>query len=336
ITESDARGRARRPRIELSDEDTSSNTHPDHPHTPSPRFRRSRAKSPISSRDALVPLPTSETPIIQRNRQMRQTAPPSQPGPRRASLTRRGKRTSSIQGFISQPHEDVPVQKYYRHIEADLPDPVRMRHLLAWCGRKALDQLEGSSPDIFAMGKEAIEDVLHGLSSNTIDTSWYERSPTTTEIKRKRKPHPENVANEEKRHRLMGDLKDLQKEEALWLGELRQREEELERQERLDMKEEGYSNIILDKEDQATLDSLSQLYSPENEVGLDEDPSSWTLPSLGQSVRAAERITQSGEHVAASVIQGAHARTPVPGAKIDPIDLLRILTRVGRRKRSRA
>lgn len=152
--------------------------------------------------------------------------------------------------------------------------------------------------------------------------------------------------NEEKRARLEEDLKSLQAEEALWLGELEQRKEALARQEALDQEEaerkedekgEEMTKMILDKEDQDLLDSLSKLSAPKdaNEVDLGEDPTSWILPSMGQSVRAAERITQSGEQVATMVIRGGHARCPVPGAKVDPILLLRALTRAGCRRRRR-
>ena len=38
------------------------------------------------------------------------------------------------------PHPDVAYEDFYKHIKADLPEPVRMKQLLAWCARRALDE----------------------------------------------------------------------------------------------------------------------------------------------------------------------------------------------------
>ena len=68
-------------------------------------------------------------------------------------MSLRGNRTSSIgNGFegifqvgnlinhIALPHPDVAHEDFHKHIKADLPEPVRMKQLLAWCARRALDE----------------------------------------------------------------------------------------------------------------------------------------------------------------------------------------------------
>ena len=88
-------------------------------------------------KDTFVALPISDTPIIRRNQDLRQQAT----GRRRSSLSLRGNRTSSIgNGFEALPHPDVAHEDFHKHIKADFPEPVRMKQLLAWCARRALDE----------------------------------------------------------------------------------------------------------------------------------------------------------------------------------------------------
>jgi hypothetical protein len=58
---------------------------------------------------------------------------------RRSSFGQRGKRAkgSFDQGECVMPHESVSSDKLYRHIDTELPEPHRARHLLIWCGRRA-------------------------------------------------------------------------------------------------------------------------------------------------------------------------------------------------------
>jgi kinetochore protein Mis13/DSN1 len=66
-------------------------------------------------------------------------------------LSLRGNRTSSIgNGFegiipayqitLALPHPDVAYEDFHKHIKVDFPEPVRMKQLLAWCARRALDE----------------------------------------------------------------------------------------------------------------------------------------------------------------------------------------------------
>jgi hypothetical protein len=42
--------------------------------------------------------------------------------------------------MIALPHPDVAHEDFHKHIKVDFPEPVRMKQLLAWCARRALDE----------------------------------------------------------------------------------------------------------------------------------------------------------------------------------------------------
>lgn len=86
-----------------------------------------------------ITLPMSDTPIINRNKEMRKKGT----GNRRSSLGSRGRRASSLidSGQTALPHREVKPSEFYKHIEAEgLPEPRRMKQLLTWCGERALSE----------------------------------------------------------------------------------------------------------------------------------------------------------------------------------------------------
>lgn len=90
-------------------------------------------------RSAKITLPMSDTPIINRNKEMRKKGT----GNRRSSLGSRGRRASSLidNGQTALPHREVKPAEFYKHIEADgLTEPRRMKQLLTWCGERALSE----------------------------------------------------------------------------------------------------------------------------------------------------------------------------------------------------
>lgn len=98
---------------------------------PSPTPRRPTKSEQIT-------LPISDTPIINRNKEMRKKGGKSN---RRSSLGSRGRRASSLidNGQTATPHADVNPHEFYKHIAAEgLPEPRRMKQLLMWCGERAL------------------------------------------------------------------------------------------------------------------------------------------------------------------------------------------------------
>jgi kinetochore protein Mis13/DSN1 len=103
---------------------------------PPPDWDKSPPRAaPVSS--ATIALPMSDTPIINRNKEMRKKGN----GNRRSSLGNRGRRASSLieSGQTAIPHREVNPAEFYKHIEAEgLTEPRRMKQLLTWCGERAL------------------------------------------------------------------------------------------------------------------------------------------------------------------------------------------------------
>ncbi|ATY61711.1 Mtw1 kinetochore DSN1 [Cordyceps militaris] len=108
-----------------------------------------------------IALPTSDTPVIDRNKAMRKKAAEGDGGGgasprslssgsngsngsknhRRSSLGTRGRRASTLieSGQTALPHRDLDAQDFYKHIASEgLPEPLRMKQLLTWCGERAL------------------------------------------------------------------------------------------------------------------------------------------------------------------------------------------------------
>lgn len=93
-----------------------------------------------STHGSKIALPMSDTPIINRNKEMRKKGAA---GNRRSSLGSRGRRASSLidSGQTALPHREVRPAEFYKHIEAEgLPEPRRMKQLLTWCGERALSE----------------------------------------------------------------------------------------------------------------------------------------------------------------------------------------------------
>lgn len=117
---------------------------------------------------ARITLPMADTPVIQRNKEMR-TAAKSEKGNRRSSLGRRGRRASSLidsgasngehccpdldlnpdtgdaNVLPALPHKEVNTADFYKHIASDLPEPRRMRQLLIWCAARAMGEKRSGS-----------------------------------------------------------------------------------------------------------------------------------------------------------------------------------------------
>lgn len=93
----------------------------------------------VSKQSTVISLPFSDTPIINRNKELRKKGN----GTRRSSLGMRGRRASSLidNGHSAIPHREVETSEFYKHIEADgLSEPRRMKQLLTWTGERALGE----------------------------------------------------------------------------------------------------------------------------------------------------------------------------------------------------
>lgn len=122
----------------------------------------------VRANEAFSPsTPTPSKQILENNRKKRRSS--------FAAVQRNGGITSSSSSSTSSssasasalqtqlPPENVKTVEYHRHIQTDLPGPVKMRQLMIWACQKA----QGPS--------NLTSKVLEGLLSNEITTSWYQR-----------------------------------------------------------------------------------------------------------------------------------------------------------------
>ncbi|KAJ2823477.1 hypothetical protein GGI24_003672, partial [Coemansia furcata] len=145
-------------------------------------------------------------------------------------------RASSIGGgFKATPHDSVSAGDFYRHISPELPEPIRLRQLLAWCARRTASNVsQGGWPVELPPGvrrvlddalREAVDDMHSAFEKGAIATSWYHRPVDQAESLEKEPAvladHPENVANRDARDRLLTRVETLRKEDAAWVRELK-------------------------------------------------------------------------------------------------------------------
>ncbi|KAL2855016.1 Mis12-Mtw1 protein family-domain-containing protein [Aspergillus pseudoustus] len=173
---------------------------------------------PSQAGTSTIALPVADTPVIQRNREMR--GKKSSKGSRRSSLSMRGRRASSLidsGASNALPHKQVHTSDFYKHIAADgLPEPRRMRQLLIWCATRAMgDKPSGSrSEDESARLAARViqEELLKEFSSNSELSNWFGREDTTPPTVVVKKVNPKNVQNQDKIKELEEQIQKLQKE----------------------------------------------------------------------------------------------------------------------------
>lgn len=168
-----------------------------------------------------IALPFADTPVIRRNKEMRENK--GKKGERRSSLSLRGRRASSLietgnsNGIVisttrnktltrstALPHNEVDVADFYKHIEADgLPEPRRMRQLLTWCATRSLDQKPmGASFEVssaIAAARVIQDELLKDLGNKSELSDWFSREDVAAPaIELPQRPNPKNVQNVEK------------------------------------------------------------------------------------------------------------------------------------------
>lgn len=122
----------------------------------------SKTDMDVSKGSTKIALPFSDTPVINRNKELRRATA----GRRRSSLGLRGRRASSLidNGQTAIPHHQVQTSQFYKHIEAEgLSEPRRMKQLLTWCGERALGPKPGHSKgdnSVIMSGKEPFSSLL--------------------------------------------------------------------------------------------------------------------------------------------------------------------------------
>jgi kinetochore protein Mis13/DSN1 len=194
--------------------------------------RRSRPKPPRSAPDwdkspqrkppvqsITISLPMSDTPIINRNKEMRKKGGNSN---RRSSLGNRGRRASSLieDGQTAIPHREVSPTDFYKHIEAEgLTEPRRMRQLLTWCGERALIRkpLHGAPNFNAILGACAIQDqLLKDFAARSEFSDWFRREDDAPKVPIVSKTNPRNIELDEKLVKLEMNIKRLRNEKKAW------------------------------------------------------------------------------------------------------------------------
>ncbi|KAH7186563.1 Mis12-Mtw1 protein family-domain-containing protein [Fusarium oxysporum] len=185
---------------------------------PPPDWDKSpQRKPPVQS--ATIALPMSDTPIINRNKEMRKKGCNSN---RRSSLGNRGRRASSLieSGQTAIPHRAVNPADYYKHIEAEgLTEPRRMKQLLTWCGERALaGKPPHSTPNSNAiLGARAIQDqLLKDFAAGSEFSDWFSREDARPHVPVVLRPNPRNMELDEKLAQLEINIKRLQDEKKAW------------------------------------------------------------------------------------------------------------------------
>ncbi|KAI6387063.1 hypothetical protein MCOR07_009392 [Pyricularia oryzae] len=177
-----------------------------------------------------IALPFSDTPIMDRNKELRRKGGAGGNGARRSSLGMRGRRASSLieNGHSAIPHREVNAGEFYKHIEADVMEPRRMKQLLTWCGERALlDRPAHGSVDSMnsnaILGARAIQDqLLKDFGNKSEFSDWFSREDEASEAEPKRpvitKPNPVNIENEKKIVELEAAINRLKLERKKWLA----------------------------------------------------------------------------------------------------------------------
>lgn len=172
-----------------------------------------------SSESRQIALPFSDTPIINRNKELRKKGGAS--GSRRSSLGMRGRRASSLidNGHSALPHREVDPAEFYKHIEAEgLSEPRRMKQLLTWCGERALSEKppHGSHGSSAVLGARAIQDqLLKDFGSRSEFSDWFSRedAPKPPVVL---KPNPRNMEHDAKIAEYETRIKRLKEEKRAW------------------------------------------------------------------------------------------------------------------------
>ncbi|KAE9375498.1 hypothetical protein N431DRAFT_454132 [Stipitochalara longipes BDJ] len=172
-----------------------------------------------SKQSTVISLPFSDTPIINRNKELRKKGN----GARRSSLGLRGRRASSLieNGHSAIPHREVETSEFYKHIEAEgLSEPRRMKQLLTWTGERCIGKKpsHGNQDNGAELAARMIkESLLKDFANKSEFSDWFNREesapPPTKVIK---KPNPRNIELEENLVGLEARLKSLREERDQW------------------------------------------------------------------------------------------------------------------------
>ena len=135
----------------------------------------------------------------------------------RASMLLRGKRLSSIgNGFTAIPHEEIPINKLYEHVDQSLPESYKLRQLIIWISKRLLKDNEQMNEIINKEKfngkkeeyKEIINEMINSLSKGSIDVDWWGE-----EVGEYKRENIQNIRNASKLEYYKNQIERLKKEE---------------------------------------------------------------------------------------------------------------------------
>ncbi|KAI5966635.1 hypothetical protein KGF57_000599 [Candida theae] len=147
-------------------------------------------------------------------------------GARRMSYNSRGRRVSSMgNGFEGEPHQDVPVSEYHKHLDKSIPESDRMRQLLIWNLKAELDKEESDhrakqdqmSPEtqtVNSIAKTINDELIQSLKDYSLSIDWNEGS--SQKLDSVLLPNPKNKTNLENIKKYTLELNALKSEKQEW------------------------------------------------------------------------------------------------------------------------
>ncbi|KAI9344652.1 Mis12-Mtw1 protein family-domain-containing protein [Obelidium mucronatum] len=182
--------------------------------------------------ESWIPVAVAETPMIIKNRVMRNELLVPVPLPilpipskdldtsgrnRRRSSLSRGKRLSSRGTGIrsAPPHQSIDSREFYKHVDPEESDPIRLRQILAWSAKLVKHELLNDQSNNDPKNLKMYDAVITGLVNKSIGTSWYNRDRTVAEDAPKivKAPHPDDAKNRAKIEALEEEIQSLLREE---------------------------------------------------------------------------------------------------------------------------
>jgi len=195
-------------------------------------YRRALLKKQIfKSRivDTFRPFNIADSPVLKRTVDLRNTMV------RRSSMNLRGKRKSSAYGGLCPPPlPNTRSSSFYRFIEFEQPEPIKMKQLLLWCAERTIQEQKNDNKNISSNSKsgntnqnnipksisdkvkEIQEELMEELMSNKIEISWYNREKSPDEQECLKGKNKVNIDNEKKLIEFQEKLEKLKKEKNEW------------------------------------------------------------------------------------------------------------------------
>ncbi|CAG8545961.1 4908_t:CDS:2 [Ambispora gerdemannii] len=116
-------------------------------------------------------------------------------------------------------HANLDEHEFYRHVDPQLPGPIKMKNLIVWCGQRAIEkqksQENSSEKHILSIAKVVQEEILSKLMNGNINISWYHRKDKYAKEPPKQQ-HPRNIQNENRLKDYEETIANLRAEDQLW------------------------------------------------------------------------------------------------------------------------